>query len=378
MPTIWNFPTRIIFGQGSVRDLGEHLSALGVRRALLVTDAGVQSAGLTDPCENALRGRGIAFEIFSGVETNPTESNIEAGARAYAEASADGVIGLGGGSPLDAAKLIALRARCELPFEQLDDAVGGSRHIKADLPPILAIPTTAGTGSEVGRAGVLTLRSTGRKCVVFSPYLLPKVALLEPELSVTMPARVTAATGFDALTHCVEAYLAKGDHPMADAIALGGVELIVRHLTTAVNDGTNLEARGSMLKAAMMGAVAFQKGLGACHSMAHPLSTQFGLHHGLANALCLPAVVDYNEKAVASRVFDVAERLGAPRSPGACAQALRRLRQTLGLPERLGQVGIQASHLEPLSDEAVDDGCHRDNPRACGRTDLLALYQACL
>jgi alcohol dehydrogenase class IV len=248
--------------------------------------------------------------------------------------------------------------------------------VPRDVPPVIAIPTTAGTGSEVGRAAVLTVESTSRKTVVFSPHLLPKVAILDPELTRSMPAKTTAATGFDALTHCIEAYLALGDHPMADAIALSGIDLISNHLETAVRDGNDLDARGAMMKAAMMGAVAFQKGLGACHSLAHPLSSDCGLHHGLANALCLPAVLDFNESAALERVMHVALLLGGSADEGGCSTAVRELRRKIGLPEGLAAVGVRAEQLAALADKAIDDACHRENPRPCTRDDLLTLYQA--
>jgi alcohol dehydrogenase class IV len=242
----------------------------------------------------------------------------------------------------------------------------------------VAIPTTAGTGSEVGRAAVVTVKSTGRKTVIFSPHLLAKVAILDPSLTLSLPPRTTAATGFDALTHCIEAYLAQGDHPMADAIALSGIDLIVNNLPKAVAQGDDLEARGAMMKAAMMGAVAFQKGLGACHSLAHPLSSECGLHHGLANALCLPAVIDYNEEEVFDRVIHVGVLLGAELGPGGTAQALRSLRQKVGLPDGLSEVGVARKKLPELADLAVQDACHRENPRPCTRDDLLKLYEASL
>ena len=198
-----------------------------------------------------------------------------------------------------------------MPLALYDDAANGSALIVNPLPPMIAIPTTAGTGSEVGRSGVLTIQATNRKTVIFAPSLIPNVAILDPVLTVALPPRTTAATGMDALTHCIEAYCALGDHPMADAIALEGVALVAKHLHTAVQDGNDLAARGAMLKAAMMGAVAFQKGLGACHSLAHPLSAENGMHHGLANALCLPAVLDFNRGAVPLKIARIAGLLGA-------------------------------------------------------------------
>lgn len=373
---IWSFPTRIVFGAGSVKTLGDEVRAQGGTRALVVTDGGCVRAGLTEPVERALRDKGVFVAVYDGVQGNPKEEHVNAGQEAYRSAQADIIVGLGGGSALDVAKLIAVRVRTDRPFEELDDAVGGDQFIPSDLPPIVAIPTTAGTGSEVGRAGVVTLKSSGRKTVIFSPAMLAKVAVLDAELTVSMPARITAATGFDALTHCIEAYLAPGEHPMADAIALGGIDLAVEHLARAVKEPGNLAARGGMLKAAMMGAVAFQKGLGACHSLAHPLSSQHGLHHGEANAFCLPAVMTFNEVTVPERVALVAQHLGATAGPGAATEALLRFRRELGLPDGLSAAGIADEHLAALADEAVADACHRTNPRPCSRDDLYALYQA--
>jgi 4-hydroxybutyrate dehydrogenase len=373
--SIWSFPTKIIFGAGEIAKLGTEAAALGVSRVLVVADPGVEKNGLLTAPLAALAKAGLAVSVFSGVDPNPTEKNIEDGARAYAAARAEAVVAVGGGSPMDAAKLIALRAVCDLPFEQLDDAIDGGVHIPASVPPVITVPTTAGTGSEVGRSGVLTVRSTGRKTVIFSPRLLAKVAILDPELTVSMPKGVTAATGFDALTHCIEAYLSTGDHPLADAIALGGIELVARHLERAVAEPTDLEARGGMMKAAMMGAIAFQKGLGACHSLAHPLSSEHGLHHGLANALCLPAVVAFNLSAVPERVRRVGALLG---DPAEAVEAISALRARVGIGGGLGGAGLREEHLPPLAKKALEDACHRSNPRPCTEADLLQLYRASL
>ena len=378
MTAIWSFPTRIVFGVGVASRVGEEAAALGIKRLLLVTDPGIERAGLATGIRTSLEKAGIVVQTYTGVDPNPTEENIEGGARAYAEHRADGVLALGGGSPMDAGKLIALRSRCELSFEELDDSIDGGRHVPADVPPIITIPTTAGTGSEVGRSGVLTVRSTQRKTVIFSPRLLARVALLDPELTRSMPPHITAATGFDALTHCIEAYLSHGDHPMADAIALSGIDLCAKFLELAVKDGSDLEARGMMMKAAMMGAVAFQKGLGACHSLAHPLSSEHGLHHGLANALCLPAVLRFNAAAVPERVGHVGVLLGANAEPLACATAVAQLRERVGIASGLASQGIQSSHLAVLADKAFADACHQSNPRPCTRDDLLTLYEASL
>jgi len=370
---VWGFPTRIVFGAGAVSETGTALS--GSKHALIVTDAGVNGAGLVAPVVGALEKAGIAHTIFDGVKGNPNEAHVDAGLTAYREAQADCVVALGGGSPMDAAKVIAMRVNNHRPLADYDDANGGDRHVTGAVPPIIAVPTTAGTGSEVGRAGVVTVASTGRKTVIFHPSLLPRTAILDPALTRSMPAHVTAATGYDALTHCLEALVAATDHPMCDGIALEGIKLVRGALARAVSHGDDLDARGDMMKAAMMGAVAFQKGLGACHSLAHPLGSQCDLHHGLANAICLPEVVRFNLEAAEGRYAEVAGILGGTADPARCAGDLEALRKEVGLAASLKEAGIEEIPLEALADEAIEDGCHRANPRSCTREDLRGLYQ---
>jgi 4-hydroxybutyrate dehydrogenase len=372
----WSFPTTIVFGVGALSTLADHVKRVGGTRALVVGDAGVAKAGILAQVTKTLADGGVVSLAFDEVDPNPVEKNIERGVLAYRDFRADVVVAVGGGSPLDAGKLIALKTTHDRPLADYDDAAGGDRFITANVPPILTLPTTAGTGSEVGRSGVVTLAATGRKTVIFSPHLLAKVAILDPMLTRSLPPRVTAATGFDALTHCLEAYVALGDHPMADAIAIGGLELCAQHLERAVKQGNDLEARGGMMKAAMMGAVAFQKGLGACHSLAHPLSSEKGLHHGLANALCLPQVVEFNASAVPERLERV--RTILDRGAGTLAGALRELRKNLGLPSGLREEGVVPADLDGLADKAFEDACHRSNPRPVTRADLRALYAASL
>ena len=372
----WSFPTTVVFGVGAVQTVADHVKRIGAKRVLVVCDAGVVKVGIADRVRGVLEGAGIATAVFAGVDPNPVEENVLSGVAAYRAHEAGCIVALGGGSPLDAGKLIALKVTHERPLADYDDAADGGRFIGPGVPPVLTIPTTAGTGSEVGRSGVVTLAATGRKTVIFSPYLLAKVAVLDPELTRTMPARITAATGFDALTHCLEAFCSTGDHPMADAIALGGLELCARYLPRAVEHGDDLEARGGMMKAAMMGAVAFQKGLGACHSLAHPLSSEKGLHHGLANALCLPAVVDFNESAVGPKLARVLALIDP--SAKSCGEALRRLRRRVGLPDGLGAEGVGETDIPALAQKAVVDACHQSNPRPVTRDDLANLYRASL
>jgi alcohol dehydrogenase class IV len=372
----WSFPTRILFGVGSVERTGPEARRAGGTRALIVTDKGVVRAGLAEPVEASLRASGLDVAIFDDVLGNPIEKNAHDGARAFHEHKADIVIALGGGSPLDIGKIVRLLVHHHRPLVEYDDAIGGDAHITSNVPPMIAIPTTAGTGSEVGRSGVVTLDQNHRKTVIFSPYLLANAAILDPAMTRGLPPFFTAATGYDALTHCLEAYVSKGDHPMADGIALEGIRLVARYLERAVTHGDDLEARGGMMKAAMMGAVAFQKGLGAAHSLAHPLSSEHDLHHGLANALVLPAVVDFNASVVADRLTDVAHILGGAGSAEGCAIALRDLRARIGLPGTLSAAKVPETNLSKLADLAFVDACHQSNPRACSRDDLLALYRA--
>ena len=377
--TTWSFPTRIVFGIGAADEIGKHAASLGAGGggekavALIVTDPGVIKAGVVDVVRASLDAAKVEHHTFDGVHGNPLEKDVHDGVAAYRKAKATIVIAVGGGSPLDVGKLIRLLITHEPPLSQYDDAIGGDAKIVRAVPPMIAVPTTAGTGSEVGRSGVVTVEATHRKTVIFSPKLMAEVAILDPKLTTGMPARTTAATGFDALTHCMEAYLSLGDHPMADAIALLGTELCVKHLARAVSHPNDLEARGAMMKAAAMGAVAFQKGLGACHSLAHPLSSEKGLHHGLANALCLPAVIAWNAEKVPERIARLAQIFGV--DPKKLPDAVRALRKELGLPEGLAAEGVTEGDLDKLADLAVEDACHRCNPRPCTRDDLRALYK---
>ena len=315
-----SWPTRVLLGAGVLQRLPDELARLGVRRPLVVTDGGVVKAGLSSRISQVLRAADLPCVLFEGVQPNPTEGDVEEALRTYRAEHCDGLIALGGGSPMDAAKLVQLTSVHDGPLSRFDDAAGGDRFITGPLPPLIAIPTTAGTGSEVGRSGVVTLRQTGRKTVIFSPLLLPRTALCDPELTVGLPAGPTAATGLDALTHALEAFVATGFHPLADAVALDGMRRVARSLPSAVEQGSDLRARTDMMMAAMEGAMAFQKGLGAAHALAHALTPISGLHHGLANALVLPAVMAWNLSAAEGRFAQVALVLGA--APDADTAAL--------------------------------------------------------
>jgi alcohol dehydrogenase class IV len=380
---VWNYPTRILFGVGACEDVGKEAKALGAKRVLIVSDPGVWRAGLVDPVSASLKKAGIEVESFDGISSNPSEAEAQNAARAYKECGANCVVAVGGGAALDVAKLVRILATEPLPLVEYDDAIGGDAKMRGEFPPMLALPTTAGTGSEVGRSAVATVAKTGRKTVFFHPRLIANVAILDPRLTESLPPAMTAATGFDALTHNIEAYLSKGDHPIADAIALEGVKLVREYLVTAVKNGPDLEARGAMLKAATMGAIAFQKGLGVCHSLAHPLGAEHDVHHGLANAVCLPAALDFNRSSVPGRVAKIARMLGVRAEDQEtlafeCAGAVRALRHKVGLPEGLTAIGIQEAQIHKLAKLAFEDGCHQNNPRACSEHDMEQLYRASL
>jgi 4-hydroxybutyrate dehydrogenase len=388
MPNIisrFSFPTRIVFGAGAVRELGNEAIQLGMARPLLVTDRGVVACGLAELILAETRRAGLVTVVFEDVNPNPVEKNVQDGLQAYRRGNCDGVIGLGGGSPLDVAKAIRLAVTHPFPLEQYDDQLDGGARIRGDVPPMIAIATTAGTGSEVGRSTVIILKSTDRKTVIFSPHLMPNVALADPELTLGMPPKITAGTGLDALTHNVEAYLALGYHPLCDAIALQGARLAVQNLPRAVQNGKDLEARSNMLMAAMMGAVAFQKGLGAVHSLAHPLSSIANLHHGTTNGILLPHVLEFNRPVSEERLRDLAVAMEIDGSKGTSAEAatalIERVRQLLpevGIPVALGALGVTRGLIPVLAKKAMEDACHQSNPRPCAEADMIALYEKAL
>ncbi len=381
----FSFPTRIVFGSGAVRELGNEAKQLGITRPLVVTDRGVSGCGLAEQILAVSRQAGLAPSLFEDVNPNPVEKNVQDGVEAYRQGKCDGVIGLGGGSPIDVAKAIRLAETHPLPLEEYDDQLDGAAKIRDDVPPMIAIATTAGTGSEVGRSTVIILKSTDRKTVIFSPHLMPNVALADPELTLGMPPKITAGTGLDALTHNVEAYLALGYHPMCDAIALQGARLAIQNLPRAVQNGKDLEARSNMRMAAMMGAVAFQKGLGAVHSLAHPLSSIANLHHGTTNGILLPHVLEFNRPTCEERLKDLAVAMEVADSQVSAAEAatalivrLRELLPEIGIRSTLGALGVTRHQIPLLARKAMEDACHQSNPRPCTEADMVALYEEAL
>jgi alcohol dehydrogenase class IV len=379
--TSFSFPTLTRFGAGALGELPERLRRLNLQRPLVVTDPGLLSTEAFRQLQQTLglAAQGVRWFLYSGVHPNPVETDVVLGAEAYAAGRCDGVIAFGGGSALDAGKAVRLLVkRKDLKLAEFD--------FNADwtgLAPLVAIPTTAGTGSEVGRSSVITLPETNRKKVVFHPELLAKLVILDPELTRGLPPGLTAATGADALTHCIESFTCPVFHPMCDGIALEGVRLTVEALPAAFRNGNDLEARGKMLVAAAMGAVAFQKDLGATHSLAHPLSTLCGLHHGLANALCLVAVMRFNAERKPGLYRRVGLACGLDVVKVADAEAdeqtiafIARFLADLGLNTRLRDHGVRETQISALTAQAVEDPCHQTNPAPVTAADFERLYRS--
>ncbi len=367
MISTFSFPTTILFGGGVVTRLPEEMEKRKIKRPLLVTDRGLVKTGTFARVAALAPGA----TVYSAVDPNPTERNVLEGVDFYWQHQCDAIIGIGGGSPLDAAKAIRLKVTHDLPLAEYDDMIDGWSKITANLPPFFAIATTSGTGSEVGRSSVITIEKTNRKTVIFSPHLIANPVLNDPELTLDLPAHVTAGTGMDAFTHNVEAYLSKGYHPICDAIAISGARLASENLPRVMAEPKDIEARTNMMMSSMMGAIAFQKGLGATHSLAHPLSSEFGMHHGTANAVLLPFVLEFNRSVVTDRLGDLAREFGVPDA----VERVRELNRILGIAPRLRDYGIPEAALPALAGKAFQDGCHQLNPRPCAREDLLELYR---
>jgi 4-hydroxybutyrate dehydrogenase len=371
MPSTFSFPTTTIFESGARREIAGRLAKLGSTRPLIVTDPGLIKTNAFTLLRDSLAG--INAAVFSDVRPNPEEADVEGAWKAYRENGCDSVIAFGGGSAMDVGKVVRLRVkRPEQTLAQFEYEADWS-----GLAPLIAIPTTAGTGSEVGRSSVIIMEH--RKKVIFHPALLASLVILDPEFTRELPPKLTAATGADALTHCIESFTSPVFHPLCDGIALEGIHLVGQALLRAVQDGGDLEARGLMQIAAAMGAIAFQKDLGATHSLAHPLSSLCGLHHGLANALCLPFVMEFNaaRKPGLYRRVGIALDLADP-SDAATIAAVRTLLDDIGLKPGLRAHGVDESKLDALADQAFADSCHATNPVPVTREDLRNLYRSAL
>lgn len=373
----WSYPTAIKFGAGRVSELAEHCRAAGIAKPLFVTDKGLAALPMTAKVLELLPGAAL----FSGVDPNPTEANMAAGIAAYLAGGCDGVVAFGGGSALDLGKMIALMAR-QRPglsvwdLEDIDDWF--TRADAAVIAPVVAVPTTAGTGSEVGRAGVLTDSATHRKKIIFHPGLMPKVTICDPALTVGMPKAITAGTGMDALAHCLEAYCSPHYHPMSQGIALEGMRLVFENLPRAYAVPDDLTARGHMMSAAAMGAVAFQKGLGAIHSLSHPVGAVYNTHHGTTNAVVMPMVLDFNRPAIEDRIAAAAAYLGIDGGFDGFRARVMELRAELGIPANLSAMGVTANRLDELTVMALADPSCGGNPVEMTAENTRALFEACL
>ncbi|MEI6097486.1 MAG: iron-containing alcohol dehydrogenase [Alphaproteobacteria bacterium] len=377
----WSYPTPIKFGVGRIAELAEHCAAAGVKKPLLVTDKALASLPITAAALDSLAAAGLGRAVFSDVDPNPNEQNMTDGIAAYLAGQHDGVICFGGGSALDLGKMIALMAhqRADLSVWDLEDV--DDWYTRADaskIAPIIAVPTTAGTGSEVGRAGVLTNSATHKKKIIFHPKLMPVVTICDPALTVGMPRFITAGTGMDALAHCLEAYCSPFYHPMSQGIALEGMRLVFENLPTVYADPNNLDSRAHMMAAAAMGATAFQKGLGAIHSLSHPIGAVYGTHHGTTNAVVMPMVLDYNRAEIEQRLNAAAAYLGIQGGFDGFRAQVMKLRALLGIPANLTAMGVKAADLDMLTDMALEDPSCGGNPKVMTRQNTRALFETCM
>lgn len=375
----WSYPTAVRFGAGRIRELAEACNAAGISNPLLVTDRGLAGMDITKNALDILEAAGLGRAMFSEVDPNPNDKNLEAGVKVFRDGGHDGVVAFGGGSGLDLGKLIAFMAGQTRPVWDFED-IGDwwTRADAAAIAPIVAVPTTAGTGSEVGRASVITNSETHEKKIIFHPKVLPTVVICDPELTMGMPAMITAGTGLDAFAHCVEAFSSPFYHPMSQGIALEGMRLVKDYLPRAYQNGQDLEARAQMMSAAMMGATAFQKGLGAIHAMSHPIGAHFNTHHGTTNAVCMPSVLDFNAGAIRER-FDMASAyLGIEGGFDGFRAFVQELNDSLGIPRRLSDLGVTEDAIPALVKGAITDPSCGGNPVELTEANLEELFRTAL
>ena len=370
----FNFPTIIRFGAGAVKELPDHLNTENKRKPLVVTDPTVAQLPFFKEIIADLRMRGISPEVFHDIHKNPVKSDVYKGTEMYDATDRDCIVGVGGGAALDVARAILLRINHREDLFKYDDLIGGDVYVTNDVPHFVTVPTTSGTGSEVGRSAVISDDITHQKKILFSPKLLAKVVFADPMLTMDLPAPVTAATGMDALTHNMEAFLAKMDHPICEGIALEGMRMVKNAIVTAVNK-PDLKSRTDMLLGSMMGAIAFQKGLGVVHSLAHPLSALLDTHHGLANAVNIPYGMNFNIEGFEDKFRRMARTLDLPQENGkAVVQFLHDLNDSIRIPHKLREIGVKEEHLETLADLAFADFAHPNNPKPVSRADFRNLY----
>jgi alcohol dehydrogenase class IV len=374
----FNFPTTIRFGAGAVKELPAYLSKNNLKAPLIVTDPTIAQLPFFKTIVEDLKAKGIAVEVFNDIHKNPVKSDVYKGADVWDATNRDSIVGIGGGAALDVARAIVLRVNHREDLFKYDDLIGGDIYVTNDVPHFITIPTTSGTGSEVGRSAIIADDETHQKKILFSPKLMAQIVFADPELTMDLPPFITAATGMDALTHNMEAYMAKNFHPMCDGIALEGISLIKDSLEQATNN-PDLESRSKMLMASMMGAIAFQKGLGVVHSLAHPLSSLLDTHHGLANAVNIPYGMQFNVAGFEDRFKKIARTLDLKDENGeAVVKYLFDLNTKVNIPHKLSDIGVKNEHIETLADLAFADFAHPNNPKPVSREDFKQLYLTAL
>ncbi|MEZ7879551.1 MAG: iron-containing alcohol dehydrogenase [Rhodospirillales bacterium] len=376
----WNYPTSIRFGAGRIKELSDACKSVGMKNPLLITDPGLAALPMVNNAIARNNANGLPTGLFSNVKPNPVSKNVDDGVKAYLAGGHDGVIAWGGGSGVDAAKAVALMVGQTGPIWDFEDVGDNWTRVNADgVAPIVAVPTTSGTGSEVGRASVIANEETHTKKVIFHPTMLPQVVICDPELVTGLPPALTAYTGMDALVHCFEAYCAPGYHPMAEGIALEGMRLVQQWLPAAVKDGSDIEARTHMMSAAAMGATAFQKGLGAVHSLSHPVGSIYDTHHGLTNAVFMPYVMSFNRPAIEGQMDLLARYLNLPGSGfSAVMDWVLELRQTFNIANTPVDLGVEENRLYELSEMAANDPTAGGNPIPVGTNEMKVMYQAAM
>jgi 4-hydroxybutyrate dehydrogenase len=375
----WSYPTQIKFGAGRIREISEACKQANIKKPLLITDKGLSNLPITSRTLQFMKEAGLGEAIFSNVDPNPNEKNLDAGIAAFTEGNHDGVIAFGGGSGLDLGKLVAFMVGQDRSVWDFEDVSDWWTRAKPDaIFPIVAVPTTAGTGSEVGRASVLTNSSTAEKKIIFHPQILPKVVICDPELTVEMPKSITAGTGLDAFAHCVEAFSSPHYHPMSQGIAVEGMRLVIENLEKVYLDGSDVEARANMMSAALMGATAFQKGLGAIHALSHPIGAMHHTHHGTTNAVCMPAVLRLNELKIQQRFDSVSGYLGIKNGFSGFKTFVDQFNASLNIPSKLGDLGVESPDLEKLVTGALSDPSCGGNPVELNETNVRTLFEEVL
>ncbi|MCY1743717.1 iron-containing alcohol dehydrogenase [Ensifer sp. SL37] len=375
----WSYPTSIKFGAGRIKELADHCKAVGMKKPLLITDRGLAPMAITQNALDILEAAGLGRAIFADVDPNPNDINLAAGVKAFKDGGHDGVVAFGGGSGLDLGKCVAFMAGQSRPVWDFED-IGDwwTRASVEGIAPIIAVPTTAGTGSEVGRASVITNSASHVKKVIFHPKFLPAVTICDPELTVGMPKVITAGTGMDAFAHCLEAYSSPFYHPMSAGIALEGMRLVKEYLPRAYKDGTDIEARANMMSAAAMGAVAFQKGLGAIHSLSHPVGAIYNTHHGMTNAVVMPPVLRFNRPAIEGRIVRAAAYLGISGGFDGFYDYVLKLREELGVPDKLAALGVGTDRIDEMSEMAIVDPTAGGNPVELTLDAAKKLFRECI